>query len=158
MRFFTKIKIPFHGILNNTIILIGVFLFTQCFLRQNLFGQSAKVLIIQDEITQMEVLSSFLTEKQDDVKIDIVDQDHIPGKLTKYNAVILYIHLRLFKTTEEKVINYTEEGGRLIVLHHSISSGKAKNEHFFPFLGIQLDGTENARDPELPGSRPLRAS
>ncbi|MFC2126131.1 ThuA domain-containing protein [Bacteroidota bacterium] len=112
----------------------------------------AKVLIIQDELEQMEVLSTFLHENDEGVKIDIVDQDHLPGKISKYNVVILYLHFKLFETTEKKVIEFTKNGGRLIVLHHSISSGKAKNPDFFPFLGIQLDGTDKSNDPELPGA------
>jgi len=113
---------------------------------------SEKILIIQDELEQMEVLSLFLRERQENIKIDIVDQGHLPGKFARYDAVILYLHFKLFEETEKAVIDYTKGGGHLIVLHHSISSGKAKNNDFFAFLGIQLDGTDNASDPEFPGA------
>jgi hypothetical protein len=113
--------------------------------------ESAKVLIIQDELKQMEVLSEFLTGNQENLDVDIVKQKKLPGDLTNYRAVILYLHFRLQEDTEAKVIEYTRNGGRLIVIHHSISSGKAKNKDFFPFLGVQLDGTDNSRDPEPPG-------
>ena len=112
---------------------------------------SAKVLIIQDELQQMEVLTNFLTTNQKNLEIDIAKQKNLPEDLTVYHAIILYLHFRLHENTENKVIEYTKNGGRLIVLHHSISSGKAKNKNFFPFLGVQLDGTDNSRDPELPG-------
>jgi len=36
------------------------------------------------------------------------------------------------------MIGYAQEGGRLIALHHSISSGKRTNEQWFSFLGVDL--------------------
>ncbi len=110
-----------------------------------------KVLIIEDERPQMEVLSAFLVKSGQDMDVQIVDQQNLPQEFSGYNSVILYIHKNMEETTEKKVIEYTQNGGRLICLHHSISSAKAKNKYFFPFLGIQLDGTENPRDAELPG-------
>jgi hypothetical protein len=151
MKLFPHIYNPLHRIINHVIIMTAVFTLIQCLSQNYLFAKTNKILIIQDELAQMEVLSSFLIEKQDNLEIDVVDQDHLPGKLSKYDAIILYIHLKLFESTENEVINYTKNGGRLILLHHSISSGKANNINFFPFLGIQLDGTENSSDPELPG-------
>ena len=111
-----------------------------------------RVLIIQDELPQMEVLSDFISENGENIDIQIVDQDHLPGTMAEYNAVIVYIHGQLFENAEKWIIDYTKKGGRFICLHHSISSGKAKNKNYFPFLGIRLDGTDNARDAELPGA------
>ena len=104
-----------------------------------LFGTSVafsqtKVLIIQDELPQMEVLSSFLTQNDNNIEVKIVDQENLPKSFTDFNSVILYIHRKLFEPTEMKVIDYTKNGGRFICLHHSISSGKAKNKHYFSFL------------------------
>jgi len=111
----------------------------------------SKVLIIQDELPQMEVLSEFITKNGLNTEDVIVDQDELPGSMSEYDAVIVYIHRSLFEKTENWIIEYTENGGRFICLHHSISSGKAKNKNYFPFLGIRLDGTDNSRDAELPG-------
>ena len=111
----------------------------------------SKVLIIQDELPQMEVLSDFITENGQNIDIGIVDQDNLPGSMSDYDAVIVYIHGKLFENTEKWIIEYTNKGGRFICLHHSISSGKAKNQNYFKFLGIRLDGTDNSRDAELPG-------
>jgi hypothetical protein len=111
-----------------------------------------RVLIIQDERPQMEVLSDFLTRHGEDLIVDIVDQDHLPGSASGYDAAIVYIHRELFELTEKWIIDYTRKGGRCICLHHSISSGKAKNRDYFPFLGIRLDGTDNPRDAEMPGA------
>lgn len=112
----------------------------------------SKVLIIQDELQQMEVLSGIIAENDKNIDIGIVDQDNLPVSMSEYDAVIVYIHGELFENTERWIIEYTKNGGRFICLHHSISSGKAKNKNYFPFLGIRLDGTDNPRDAELPGA------
>ncbi len=115
-------------------------------------GAQTRVLIIQDELAQMQVLSDFITGHEENTDIQIVDQDHLPGLMPAYDAVIVYIHGELFENTEKWIIDYAREGGRFICLHHSISSGKARNKNYFPFLGIRLDGTDNPRDAELPGA------
>ena len=116
-----------------------------------IFGcNSNKVLIIQDEMPQMEVLSRFLQEKGG-LDVRTVDQKNLPPDLADFKAVIIFIHEKLFPETESPVIEYTRNGGRCIVLHHSISSGKAKNEFYFDFLGIRLDSPEKSRFPVEPG-------
>jgi hypothetical protein len=112
----------------------------------------SRVLIIQDELPQMEVLSDFITQNGESIDISIVDQDNLPESMSAYDAVIVYIHGGMFENTEKWIIEYTKKGGRFICLHHSISSGKAKNKYYFSFLGIRLDGTDNARDAEPPGA------
>lgn len=121
-------------------------------LQTSIIYAQKKVLIIQDEKEQMEVLSDFLTQTDKNIQVEIVDQKHLPSNTSEYDAVILYIHRKLEEQTEVKVIDYTKNGGRFVCIHHSISSGKAKNKYFFPFLGIQLDGTEKSNDAEEIGA------
>ena len=115
-------------------------------------GAQKQVLIIQDELPQMEVLADYLSSNSDDLEIQVVGQDQLPASMSAYDAVIVYIHRTLFEKTENRIIEYTNRGGRLICLHHSISSGKAGNRDYFNFLGIRLDGTEHPEDAELPGT------
>jgi hypothetical protein len=110
-----------------------------------------KVLIVQDEMPQIEVLAEFL-RNTGGLQVDIVDQDNLPQRMQDYRAVIGFIHGRLEVPTEEAIIDYTEAGGRYICLHHSISSGKARNPHYFDFLGIQLDHPEFSSNPVKPGA------
>jgi trehalose utilization protein len=42
------------------------------------------------------------------------------------------------EAAEVAFIDYAKSVGKLILLHHSISSGKRQNKFWFPFLGIQL--------------------
>ncbi len=115
------------------------------------FAQSnQKVLIVQDEMPQIEVLSEFLrnTGKLD---VDIVDQANLPADWSGYQAVIGFIHGKLEVPAEKAIIEYTENGGRYVCLHHSISSGKASNAFYFDFLGIRLDHGEFSKYPVKPG-------
>jgi len=97
-----------------------------------------KVVIVQDELPQMEVLAKFLREKGN-LSVAIMDQRSLPEDLSQYQAVIVFIHKDLEEKTEESIIDYTKNGGKLICLHHSISSRKALNRFYFDFLGVQLD-------------------
>ncbi len=109
-----------------------------------------KVLIIQDELPQIEALAPYLQE-EGTLNVTVVDQAALPEDFTIYNAVLLFIHGELEQTTETRVIQYTRDGGRLVVLHHSISSGKAENRYYFDFLGIHLSQPESSSGPVQPG-------
>ncbi|MGD8499895.1 MAG: ThuA domain-containing protein [Phycisphaerales bacterium] len=97
-----------------------------------------RVLIIQDELPQMEVLAKFLKEKGG-LSVAITDQQSFAKDLSSYKAVIVFIHGDLREKTERAIIDYTKAGGRLICLHHSISSRKAQNRFYFDFLGMRLN-------------------
>lgn len=109
-----------------------------------------RVLIIQDERPQTEVLADFL-EERGGLEVEVVEQDGLPEDLTPYRAVLLFIHGDLHEATERAAIDYTRRGGRLIPLHHSISSGKAENPHYFDFLGIRLDHPMQSSKAVEPG-------
>lgn len=111
---------------------------------------SNQVLIVHDEIPQMLVLANILSEKGG-FDVTLVEQNALPADWSGYRAVIGYIHRVLEVPAEMAIINYTQNGGRYIALHHSISSKKASNEFYFDFLGIRLDDPKTAKDPALPG-------
>ncbi len=100
-------------------------------------ASAADVLIVADERPAMEVLAGRL-RAQEGVAATVVTQDRMPPGLSGYAAVIVYIHRNLDAAAERAFIDYTTGGGRLVVLHHSISSGKRKNKDWFPFLGVDL--------------------
>jgi len=121
-------------------------LFFQC----HIVLAQTKVLIVQDEMPQINVLVDFL-QSTGDLQVDVVEQDALPRSMEDYRAVIGFIHGSLEVPTEEAIIDYTGKGGRYICLHHSISSGKARNPHYFDFLGIRLDNPEFSPNPVKPG-------
>jgi hypothetical protein len=109
-----------------------------------------EVIIVQDEMPTVKVLSRFLREKGK-LNVTVVDQKTFPQDLSAYGSVIGYIHGKLEESAEMAIIDYTKQGGRYIALHHSISSGKAKNKCYFDFLGIQLDKGSQSKNPVEPG-------
>ncbi len=97
----------------------------------------ADALIVADEFPAMEVLARRL-KAEEGVTSQLVDQGHLPGTLATFNAVVVYIHKGLEASAEQKFIEYARAGGRLVLLHHSISSGKRQNHDWFSFLGVDL--------------------
>ncbi len=96
-----------------------------------------RILIVHDELPQMKFLSELLT-KRCGYEVAVSTQSEMPGQLSSFKAVIVFIHGRMSEEPEKAFIAYTKAGGKLIVLHHSISSGKRSNKYWFDFLGIKL--------------------
>lgn len=128
----------------------AVLVFTTALMSLAHAGPKNRIIIVQDEMPAIEVLSSFLRDKGK-LDITIVDQKRFPQDLSPYSSVIGYIHGKLEESTETAIIDYTKRGGRYICLHHSISSGKAKNKYYFDFLGVQLDHGSRSKHPVEPG-------
>ena len=101
-----------------------------------------EILMVADEFPAMEILAKGFQE-QEGLSSKIVAQTDLPQSLSAYQAVVVYIHKDLNPGPEEALIQYTKNGGKLIVLHHSISSGKRKNKDWFPFLGLELPKAED---------------
>ena len=112
----------------------STFLLIICF---NIELKAQDILIVADEIPAMEALAkAFINAENWDCKI--VKQAEMPTSLTNYKAVIVYIHKELFPEAEEKFISYTKNGGRLICLHHTISTFKKPNKDWLTFMGGEL--------------------
>lgn len=93
--------------------------------------------MVADEFPAMQVLARQL-QQTGGYASWIVAQTNLPAALDPFAAVFVYIHGAMAARTEEALIRFTENGGRLIALHHSISSGKRTNAHWFEFLGVAL--------------------
>jgi len=98
---------------------------------------AAQVLIVADEFPAMQELARQLKE-QEGWESRIVKQTEMPTDLKTFRAVVVYIHGKLLPEPEKAMVNYTHEGGKLVALHHSISSGKRTNALWFEFLGVEL--------------------
>jgi hypothetical protein len=98
---------------------------------------AGNVLIVADEIPAMEVLAKSL-QSGAGAATTIVKQDAMPAEISTYDALIVYIHRDIGEPAEKVFINYAKAGGKLILLHHSISSGKRKNAYWLAFVGVSL--------------------
>lgn len=116
-----------------------------------------RVLILTDESDRMEPLADFLRERGgiDSTIIDYTtlpeEERRLPHAVAGYDALVGYIHNELNEPTELAIIGYTTGGGRFVAVHHMVSSGKSRNEYYFGFLGLHMDGIEHAREPARPG-------
>ncbi len=95
------------------------------------------VLIVADEIPAMEVLAAKLRAAEG-IESKIVLEKDMPQDLSRFRAVVVYIHKDMEKPAEKSFMAYANAGGRLILLHHSISSAKRKNQFWTPFTGVTL--------------------
>jgi hypothetical protein len=102
-----------------------------------------EVLIVADEMPAMQRLAMIL-EARAGVHCTLVEQTAIPADTSRFAVLIVYIHLKMIEPAEQAFIAYAEAGGKLILLHHSISSGKRDNKYWFPFLGVALPKGELA--------------
>src|SRR5438046_715042 len=86
----------------------------------------AEVLIVADEFPAMQFLADKL-QNEEHIKSQIVSQKELPASFAPFDVVVVYIHGALAEKAEEAFIGYARKGGKLVLLHHSISSGKRKN-------------------------------
>ena len=98
---------------------------------------AAEVLIVADEFPAMQVLADQL-KAEEGLACRIVKQAEMPRDLAPFQAVIVYIHRALNAPAEKAMLDYLNHGGRLVALHHSISSGKRTNENWFATFGVDL--------------------
>jgi len=96
-----------------------------------------RVLLVTDEREQMEVLAKFLNE-EGKYDVRIVEQEDFPADLSGCRGVFNFVHRPLTEKVEEGLIAYALAGGRLITLHHGISSSKMLNKKWLPFCGVAL--------------------
>jgi hypothetical protein len=103
------------------------------------------ILIVADEVPAMEVLAKQLATRAH-TKSTIINskQEKLPEALAPFRAVLVYIHGGLDETMEKAFLAYAEGGGNLILLHHTISSGKRKNASWLPACGVTLPTGELA--------------
>lgn len=97
----------------------------------------AETLIVADEFPAMQLFADKL-KADEGVTSRIMTQTNLPADLARFTAVLVYIHRDLSESAERAFIDYARSGGKLIVLHHTISSAKRKNKEWFSFLGVEL--------------------
>ena len=99
-----------------------------------------------DDWPQMDVLADRL-EEHTHYDIQKAEQEEIDTDLTDFDFVFMYVHKPILSVAEKAMIDYTNDGGSLIVLHHGIASSKMQNPAWLDFLGIELFPGDH---PEFP--------
>ena len=63
------------------------------------------------------------------------------------DAIVVYIHEPILEPVEKALIDYAEQGGRLLVVHHALASAKMENPRWLEFLGIKILPRSNPDAP-----------
>lgn len=105
---------------------------------------SKEILIVSDEWPQMEVLSAYLQE-QGGYRIIKKEQGQIPTNISEMDGVIQFVHGMLNDKPAKQLMDYTHKGGKLLVLHHGVSSKKKQTKGWYEFLGMELDRAEDSK-------------
>jgi len=96
-----------------------------------------QLLIVADDAAPMEALTKGLQSKGN-YNIQYNEQDNLAENLSSFHAVFMYIHTLMTPRTEKILIQYAQQGGRLIILHHGIASGRIKNPDWLKLTGIYM--------------------
>jgi hypothetical protein len=107
----------------------------------SLLTAGGRVLIVADEFPAMEVLAAKL-KATEGLESTLVEQTKIPSDLDQYSALVVYIHRSIGEPAEQRFVQYAEKGGRLVLLHHTISSRKRENKSWLPFMRVELPNTD----------------
>ena len=107
--------------------------------------RNSRLLIVADEWKHMHVLADLL--KTHGYEVQCVEQNSLESDLSQYAGVFMYIHRTFEPHAEKALIDYAKNGGRLIVLHHGIASGKVENPEWLCFTGIYIAAKD---DPNYP--------
>ena len=103
-----------------------------------------KVLIVADQSAPMGILS---TQLSDSYPCTYVAQDKLQEDISNYTAVFMYIHDKMTARTEQILINYTEKGGKLVILHHGIASARVNNPDWLKMTGIYISPRNDKKYP-----------
>jgi len=98
---------------------------------------AGRALIVCDERVQMEALAKFL-RNEGKLEIEIVDQDSFSTATAGCRAIIDFVHKPFSERVERALMDFAENGGRVISIHHSISSSKRQNKYWLGFCGMVL--------------------
>jgi type 1 glutamine amidotransferase len=102
---------------------------------------ASDVLIVTDEPQLMDALAKQLKERAG-VSVTVNSQSDMPADLSVFPTVIVSIRNALAEPAENAFINYAKGGGKLMLLHSSISQEKRNNKNWFPFFDLILPGGE----------------
>ena len=103
--------------------------------------------IVHDTPAPMQTLARGLKDRGFDVRIEEQSAFKQHEPTLKAGAVFMYIHDAFDPEVETLLIRWTENGGRLIVLHHGMASGKMKSAQWPAFMGVRIQPRDDPHHP-----------
>jgi hypothetical protein len=113
----------------------------------NLTFAADPVYLLHDTPAPMQTLAAGLRKRGYDVRAEEQPAFRKHMHQLRAKAVFMYVHNTFDADIERALIDWTQHGGRLIVLHHGMASGKMRNQHWPPFLGVRILARD---DPQFP--------
>lgn len=95
----------------------------------------------------MQTLAVALRKRGYDVRLEEQQPFRAHMQSLRAKALFMYVHNTFDEDVERAVIDWTRNGGRLIVLHHGMASGRMRNRHWPGFLGVRILARD---DPQYP--------
>jgi hypothetical protein len=107
----------------------------------------ASLYAVHDTPEPMEALKSSLSRLG--LAVSVEDQAAFRSHMRSINAraIFMYIHNEFDPEVENFLISYAEAGGRLIVLHHGMASGKMRSARWPEFLGVRILPRDHPEHP-----------
>ncbi len=109
------------------------------------YSSEQNILITTDDLEPMKVLAQVY--ENHGYAVEIAGKTDVPSDLSGYYAVVNFIHTTMTEESIDAMIHYTNQGGRLILLHHAIASNRWKTPKFLEFAGIHLDPRDHPKTP-----------
>lgn len=101
-------------------------------------GAAPKIYLVHDEAAPMERLAAYLTRSGHPASAEDQPAFKRHMRSLRPEAVFMYVHGDFDPDIEDYLIEYAQRGGRLIVLHHGMASGKMRSRRWMPFLGVRI--------------------
>jgi len=100
-------------------------------------ARSAVLHVVGDEPVPMQALKRVL--ESDGHRVTLFEQkDFAVAGAQKPAAILMYVHGVLEEAVGKRLIVFTREGGRLVILHHGIASAKNKSPYWMEFVGMEI--------------------
>jgi hypothetical protein len=103
--------------------------------------------IVHDTPAPVKTLSDALAKRGYSVQAE--DQPTFAAHMhrIKARAIFMYVHDAFDEKIEQFLIDWTNKGGRLIVLHHGMASARMKNKLWPDFLGVRILARDHPEHP-----------
>jgi hypothetical protein len=115
--------------------LVGVFVLFALSISGSARG--AVLHVVGDEPVPMQALKRVL--ESGGHQVTLFEQKSFAASVgQKPAAILMYVHDELEESVGKRLIAFTRDGGRLVILHHGIASAKNKSPYWMEFVGIEI--------------------
>jgi hypothetical protein len=101
------------------------------------------VYLVHDTPAPMKTFSGLLQKRGYDARAEDQRQFRAHMGRLKTSTIMMYVHDNFDDAIESFLVQWTEAGGRLIVVHHGMASARMKNKMWPDFLGVRIQARDH---------------